>query len=78
MPVRGHFSISWEGGNHRLAPDVTYHPTLGQYLVVWEYEYDPDDHDVYRLGAETMHKIDGRLLMGIGPIKWEEVVRSRS
>jgi mRNA-degrading endonuclease toxin of MazEF toxin-antitoxin module len=32
----------------------------------------------YTLSAEAMHKIDGRLLMGIGLIKWEEVVRSRS
>lgn len=35
------------------------------------------DHK-YALSAETMHKIDGRLLMGIGLIKWEDVVRSRS
>ena len=32
----------------------------------------------YTLSSETMHKIDGRLLMGIGLIKWEEVVRSRA
>jgi len=32
----------------------------------------------YTLSAETMHKIDGRLLMGIGLVEWEEIVRSRS
>lgn len=31
----------------------------------------------YTLSAETMHKIDGRLLMGIGLVKWEEIIRSR-
>lgn len=46
-PLGGQFGVSWEGNNHRLAPDVTYHPTLGEYLVVWEYEFSASDHDIY-------------------------------
>lgn len=46
-PLGSHFGVSWEGSDHRLAPDVVYHPTVGEYLVVWEYEYSSSDHDIY-------------------------------
>jgi len=47
VPLGSAFGISWEGDKHRLAPDVTYNSANGEFLVVWEYEYSPDDHDIY-------------------------------
>jgi hypothetical protein len=44
----GNFAISWEGANLRLNPDVAYNAAAGEYLAAWEYEFSPDDHDVYR------------------------------
>lgn len=54
------FGISWEGANHRESPDVAYNPGSGEYLVSWEYEHSPDDHDVYRRRVGS----DGTLLEG--------------
>jgi len=47
VPLGSHFGISWEGDKHRMAPDVAYNSANGEFLVVWEYEYSPDDHDIY-------------------------------
>jgi len=46
-PLGSHFAVSWLNANQRLAPDVAYNSTNGEYLVVWEYEYSADDHDIY-------------------------------
>ena len=47
------FAISWDGSNHRLNPDVAYSLAASEHLVVWEYEYSPGDHDVYRRRVAT-------------------------
>ncbi len=52
------FAISWEEENLRLNPDVAYHAAAREYLVSWEYEFRPDDHDVYRRRVGS----DGTLL----------------
>jgi hypothetical protein len=44
----GNFGISWEGGNLRLRPDIAYNTNTQEYLVIWEYEHSPSDHDVYQ------------------------------
>ncbi|KPL19403.1 MAG: hypothetical protein AMJ93_13165, partial [Anaerolineae bacterium SM23_84] len=46
--VGGVFGISWDGPQARLSPDVAYDTAAGEYLVVWEYEHAPYDHDVKR------------------------------
>lgn len=52
-PAGGHFGISWEGEKHRENPDVAYLPAAHEYLVTWEFEFSPTDHDVYcrRVGS---------------------------
>lgn len=40
-------SVSWEGDKHRLSPDAAYDSTHNRFLVVWEYAYTSDDHDIY-------------------------------
>jgi len=59
-PSGGTFGIAWEGEKHRLAPDVAFNSTRGEWLAVWELEYSPDDHDIYgrRVGR------DGALIGG--------------
>jgi len=44
----GNFAISWEETNLRENPAVAYKAAANEYLVAWEYEYTPTDHDVYR------------------------------
>jgi hypothetical protein len=46
VPSGAAFGISWEGSQHRLAPAVAYNAANGEFLVVWEHEYSPDDHDI--------------------------------
>ena len=43
----GAFGIFWENPNHCLHPDIAWQMSTGNYLVTWEYEYSPTDHDVY-------------------------------
>lgn len=33
---------------HRLNPDVTYKSEAGEYMVVWENEFQTDDHDIFQ------------------------------
>ncbi len=40
-------TIASGGGNNRAVPDVAYAPDPHSYLVVWQYEYSPSDHDIY-------------------------------
>jgi hypothetical protein len=47
VPLSEHFGIAWEGNGRRLAPDVAYNATNGEFLVVWEYEFAADDHDIW-------------------------------
>ena len=56
----GRIGISWDGSNHRSAPDVAYNANAREYLVVFEYEFSETDHDVYlrRMGE------DGSLISG--------------
>jgi len=58
------FAIALEGDNLRLAPDVAYNQTDGEFLVVWEWESTPDNHDIYarRVGS------DGSLISSEIPI----------
>jgi hypothetical protein len=53
--IGGNFGISWEGANHRESPVVVYKPAANEYLVAWEYEYNPADRDVYwrRVGSDS-------------------------
>ena len=71
-PIGGHFAISWEGNKHRLAPDVAYHPAIGEYLVVWEYEYSLDDHDIYARRVAS----DGALIGGELPISTSATLKA--
>ena len=47
-------SIAYGGKNHVMAPDVVYHPTIQEYLVVWEYAQSSSNHDIYahRVGED--------------------------
>jgi len=58
------FAISWEGDPYRENPDLAYSSSANEYLVVWEYEYSPGDHDIYcrRVAA------DGTLLSDALPV----------
>ena len=58
--VGGGLGISYEGSNHRLAPDVAYNPVLNEFLVVWEYEFSATDHDIYGQRVAS----DGTLIGG--------------
>lgn len=55
------FAISWDGSQHRLAPDVAYDSDHNQFLVVWEYAAVPDDHDIYARLVDW----DGSLLAAV-------------
>ncbi len=46
LPVGGRFGISWDNTQHRQNPTVAVNTSNGEYLVVWEYEYSPTDHDI--------------------------------
>lgn len=65
--VGGNFGISWEDGNRRLNPDIAYKPETLEYLVTWEYEYTPSDHDVYQRRVSG----DGQLPSSEAPISNE-------
>lgn len=41
------FGISWEGEEARSHPDVVHMGGSNVYMVTWEYEYTPSDHDIY-------------------------------
>jgi len=47
VPVGSATPIAWEGTRLRLAPALAYNPAAGEYLVAWEQEYSPSDHDIY-------------------------------
>jgi len=51
--IGGAFGISYDGPQHRLAPDVAYNSSLNEFLVVWEYEYSSSDHDIYAQRVAT-------------------------
>lgn len=58
VPLGSHFSISWEGNQHRLVPAVVNNSTSGEFLVVWEYEFSSTDHDIYAQRVSS----DGNLI----------------
>ena len=64
VTVGNPFGISWDGSEHRLAPDVAYNQANGEFLVVWEYEHSPTDHDIYA----RLVRQDGTLASGEFPI----------
>lgn len=44
----GNFGVAWETSNYRLVPDVGFNPGMNEYMVVYEYEFSPTSHNIYR------------------------------
>jgi hypothetical protein len=55
----GNFGISWEEANLRLSPDIAYNTNTQEYLVTWEYEHSPSDHDVYQRRVSRTGELPG-------------------
>lgn len=47
FPIGGNFAIAWLGSQHRQNPALAYNPIQNEFLVAWESEYSPSDHDLY-------------------------------
>ncbi len=56
FPIGSNLAIAWLGSQYRLNPVSAFNPLLGEFLVGWESEYTPDDHDIYvrRIGGDGM------------------------
>jgi hypothetical protein len=40
----------YSGGNSpNISPAISFHENVGQYMLTWEYEFSPTDHDIYSL-----------------------------
>ena len=72
VPLGSHFGISWEGAQHRLAPAVAYNSTSGEFLVVWEYEFSPSDHDIYAQRISSDGNLIGSEITVIADASFDE------
>lgn len=47
LVVANPFDIAGSGARPNIKPDLAYHPDTTEYLVVWEYGFTTNDHDIY-------------------------------
>ncbi len=71
VPIGVQFGISWDGSNHRLAPAIAYNSVRDEYLVVWEYEYASNDHDLYAQRVSGAGSLTGSQIAVSLPIAYD-------
>jgi hypothetical protein len=57
--VGGRFAVPATGSQPCLSPDVVYNPVADEFLVVWESENSPDNHDIYARRVGTNGSLVG-------------------
>ena len=58
-PVGEPFGIAWNDSHHSLRPIVVYNSIHDEFLVVYEYEYAFDDHDIHAQRLDSYGNLMG-------------------
>ncbi|MCJ7696045.1 MAG: hypothetical protein MUO40_11575, partial [Anaerolineaceae bacterium] len=63
IPINSPIMISGPDGSVRQNPAVAYNSTAGEFLVIWDQEYAPTDHDIYVQRVDTAGELVGGVIM---------------
>ncbi|MCJ7696011.1 MAG: M4 family metallopeptidase, partial [Anaerolineaceae bacterium] len=62
IPMNAPIMISGPDGSVRQNPAVAYNSTAGEFLVIWDQEYAPTDHDIYVQRVNTAGELVGSVI----------------